>query len=62
MGSDLENVLEQYRRAVEAVIKGDPSPQEHLWSRSDDVTLANPLGPPARGWAGVSDALRRAAY
>jgi hypothetical protein len=44
MGSDLENVLEQYRRAVQAVIKGDPSPQERLWSRSDDVTLANPLG------------------
>ncbi len=61
MGSDLESVLEQYRRAVEAVIKGDPAPQERLWSRSDDVTLANPLGPPARGWAEVSAALRRAA-
>ena len=61
MDSDLESVLEQYRRAVEAVIKGDPAPQERLWSRSDEVTLANPLGPPARGWAEVSDALRRAA-
>lgn len=61
MGSDLEELQEQYHRAVEAVIEGDPSLQEHLWSRSDDVTLANPLGPPARGWAEVSDALRRAA-
>jgi ketosteroid isomerase-like protein len=61
MGSDLEEVVEQYRRAVEAVIAGDPSPQERLWSRADEVTLANPLGPPARGWAEVSAALRRAA-
>ena len=60
MGSDLEEVLEQYHRAVEAVINGDPEPQERLWSRRDDVTLANPLGPPARGWTNVSDALRRA--
>jgi ketosteroid isomerase-like protein len=61
MSSDLEELQEQYHRAVEAVMKGDPSHQERLWSRSDDVTLANPLGPPARGWADVSDALRRAA-
>ena len=61
MGSDLEEVLEQYHRAVEAVFKGDSSPQERLWSRRDDVTLANPLGPPARGWTEVSTALRRAA-
>jgi ketosteroid isomerase-like protein len=61
MGSDLEEVQERYHRAVEEVIKGNPSLQEPLWSRGDDVTLANPLGPPARGWAEVSDALRRAA-
>ena len=61
MGSDLEELQEQYHRAVEAVIKGDSSLQEPLWSRSEDVTLANPLGPPARGWAEVSSALRRAA-
>jgi hypothetical protein len=60
MGSDLEEVLEQYHRAVEAVVKGDSSPQERLWSRRDDVTLANPLGPPVRGWTEVSNALRRA--
>lgn len=60
MSSDLEELLEQYRRAIEAVINGDPTPQERLWSRRDDVTLANPLGPPARGWTEVSNALRRA--
>jgi ketosteroid isomerase-like protein len=61
MGSDLDQFLEQYHRSLEAVVEGDPSPQERLWSRRDDVTLANPLGPPARGWTEVSNALRRAA-
>jgi ketosteroid isomerase-like protein len=60
MGSDLEEFLEQYHRTVEAVVNGDSSPQERLWSRRDDVTLANPLGPPARGWTEVSNALRHA--
>ena len=60
MSSDLDEVLEQSHRAVEAVVKGDSSPQERLWSRRDDVTLAHPLGPPARGWTEVSTALRRA--
>jgi hypothetical protein len=41
MGSDLEEVLEQHHRAVEAVLQGDPSPEERLWSRNDEVTLAN---------------------
>jgi ketosteroid isomerase-like protein len=60
MPGDLDEVLEQYHRAAEAVISGDSSPQERLWSRREDVTLANPLGPPARGWDEVSNALRRA--
>jgi hypothetical protein len=60
LAADLEDFLERYHRSVEAFIKGNPSPQERIWSRRDDVTLANPLGPPARGWAEVSEALRRA--
>jgi ketosteroid isomerase-like protein len=60
MAADLDEFLERYHRSVEAFIKGDPSPQERIWSRRDDVTLANPLGPPARGWTEVLDSLRRA--
>ena len=60
MDSDLEEFPEQYHRALEAVLNGDPSLQERLWSRRADVTLANPLGPPARGWTEVSNTLRRA--
>ena len=60
MADDLEEFVERYHRAVEGFIQGDPLPQERIWSRRDDVTLANPLGPPARGWTGVRDSLRRA--
>ncbi len=59
--SDLTQVIEQYHRAVEAFLQGDLAPQKRLWSRRDDVTLANPLGPPARGWSQVDDALEHAA-
>jgi ketosteroid isomerase-like protein len=31
-----------------------------LWSHRDDVTLANPLGPPAKGWQGVRQAVEKA--
>jgi ketosteroid isomerase-like protein len=30
-----------------------------MFSHRDDVTLANPLGPPARGWPDVEQALER---
>jgi ketosteroid isomerase-like protein len=59
--SDLAQFIEQYHRSVGAFLQGDPEPQKRLWSRRDDVTLANPLGPPARGWHQVEDALVRAA-
>ncbi len=59
--SDLEQVIEQYHRTVGAFVTGDPEPQKRLWSRRDDVTLANPLGPPARGWNQVAEVLDRAA-
>ncbi len=60
MDPDLVDVVEQYHRAVGAFVRGDPSAQELLFSERDDVTLANPLGPPVRGHGNVSDALRRA--
>jgi ketosteroid isomerase-like protein len=57
----LDEVREQYHRALEAFVRGDPEPVKRLWSRRDDVTLANPLGPPARGWDAVSHTADRAA-
>jgi ketosteroid isomerase-like protein len=59
--SDFVQALEEYHRAVDAFVTGDPEPQKALFSRRDDVTLANPLGPPVRGWRQVEQALDRAA-
>ena len=59
--SDLGHIIEQYHRAVFAFVQGDPEPYKKLSSRRGDVTLANPLGPPARGWNQVEEALDRAA-
>ena len=60
-GSDLAQVVEEYFRALDAFVKGDPGPVKELMSRRDDVTLANPIGPPVRGWAQVEETTDRAA-
>ena len=57
---DLQELLERYQQALHAVVRGDTEPQKMLWSRRDDVTLANPILAPARGWADVEVALDRA--
>ena len=57
---DLLQVVNSYHRALEAYVAGDPDPVMRLFSRRDDVTLANPLGPPVRGWERVDEAGRRA--
>lgn len=59
--SDLAQVMEQDHRALDAFVKGDPEPKKQLFSRRDDVTLANPFGPPARGWDQVEKTLEHAA-
>ena len=58
--ADFDEVREQYHRALETYILG-PGPVMGLWSRRDDVTLANPIGPPVRGRDGVREATERAA-
>jgi ketosteroid isomerase-like protein len=59
--SDLDELRNRYHRSLEAFIQGDAQPQVVLWSRRDDVTLANPLGPPAKGWDRVRHVAERAA-
>ena len=53
--------VETYRHALNEFLKGDPSSVLALFSRRDDVTLANPLGPARRGRAGVEEAAKAAA-
>jgi ketosteroid isomerase-like protein len=59
--SDFDHAVDSYRRALGAFVKGDPSHVSELFSQREDVTLANPLGPPRRGPADVEKAIAEAA-
>ncbi len=58
--SDLTHFIEQYHQALGAFVKGDAGRVKALFSHRDEATLANPLGPPARGWAQIEEASERA--
>jgi ketosteroid isomerase-like protein len=58
---DVDELIEQFHLAQGELIKGNPEPVKKLTSNRDDVTLANPLGPPAHGWDEVAAATDRAA-
>jgi len=61
MVNDYDLPIEEYRRAGLEITKGNPDVYKSLWSRRDDVTLANPFGAPVRGWEEVSARLDLAA-
>ncbi len=61
MAPDLERVVEQYHQAVDEIVKGSADGFRRAYSRRDDITLANPFGPPVRGWEQVEQTLERAA-
>ena len=55
---DLQESVDRYHEAADAFARGQAGPVKELYSHREDVTLANPfVGPPVRGWDGVSDAL-----
>ena len=58
---DLDEVLEQWHSASNEFLKGNPEPVNKLWSHREDVSLANPFGPPARGWEQVAKIIDHAA-
>ena len=58
---DFDQVIEPYHLALGKIINGDPDGYKQLYSHREDVTLANPFGPPARGWEQVNETLKRAA-
>ena len=47
---DVDRLIDQYQQALDEFMKGNPEPVKELFSHREDVTLANPLGPPAHGW------------
>ena len=59
--ADLAEVVDRYHASQRAFVRGDSEPTKELWSRRDDVTLANPLGPPGRGWNAVEKIIDHAA-
>src|SRR5918912_3051929 len=58
---DLDGVLERFKQAGQEFVKGNPKPVQELFSHRDDVSLANPFGPPVRGWEQVAAAQERGA-
>ena len=58
---DFDEVVEHYQRALGEFVKGNPEPVKMVFSHREDVTLANPLGPVARGWEQVAATGERAA-
>ena len=59
--NDLDGAIEQSHSALAAILKGDPSGYEALFSDRDDVTLGNPFGPYAHGRKKVEETLAGAA-
>lgn len=53
----LEETLERFRTAANAMARGDADGVKAVYSHADDVTLANPFGQAVRGWADVAAAL-----
>jgi ketosteroid isomerase-like protein len=58
---DVDRFIERYHLALGEFLKGNPEPVKEMVSYKDDVTLANPLGPPARGWDEVAKTIDHAA-
>jgi ketosteroid isomerase-like protein len=58
---DVDELIEQYYRAQRQFLKGNPETVKDLFSHREDVTLANPYGPPVRGWEKVAKAVEHAA-
>ena len=49
--------IQQYHRAADEFARGAAGPVKALYSHADDVTLANPFGPPVVSWRNASAAL-----
>jgi len=58
---DVDQLIEQWQLAAGEFVKGNPEPVKKLWSHKEDVTLANPYGPPVLGWDKVAKTIEHAA-
>lgn len=54
--ADFDEAVEQYHRGLREFVKGNPAPNQQIFSHREDVTLANPvasIAPVTRGWEQV---------
>src|SRR5215204_679948 len=58
---DLDRVLQRWHLAQDEFVRGNPGPVKEMWSHTEDVSVANPYGPPVRGWEKVSAVVEHAA-
>ena len=54
---DIKHLFDQYHAALDEFSRGNPLPVKKMFSHGDNVVLANPFGPPVRGWNKASEAL-----
>ena len=59
--NDIDTAIEQSHAALAAILKGDSSVYQALYSDAEDVTLGNPFGPYAFGQQKVAATLAGAA-
>src|SRR5215216_7860093 len=58
---DVDELIERYYRAQREFLRGNPEPVKNLFSHTEDVSLANPYGPPVRGFDEVAKTIEHAA-
>jgi ketosteroid isomerase-like protein len=58
---DLDEVIERSHLTLGEIVKGNPEPLKIVYSHREDVSLANPFGPPVRGWEQAAATIERAA-
>ena len=46
----VEDLIERSHLALGELVNGNPEPLKEIYSHRQDVSLANPFGPPVRGW------------
>jgi ketosteroid isomerase-like protein len=58
---DLDQVIERSHLALGEIVNGNPEPLKEMYSHRQDVSLANPFGPPVHGWDEAARTMERAA-
>src|SRR4051794_32359420 len=58
---DLDQVIERSHLALGEIVNGNPEPLKEMYSHVQDISLANPFGPPVRGWDEAARTMERAA-